>query len=90
LDCNAGPVDKSYGGSQWLVYSCNDNQTVIVVAAPNNPASPFYFMFSRQQGRYQLSGEGTGNRQATEAAYRQLQALSEQEIAALIARTKER
>lgn len=90
LNCEIGPVEKNYGGGKWLVYSCDDNRTVVIVAAPRDPAAPFYFMFSLQQGRYQLTGEGTGNRQATDAAYQELRTLAESEITSLIAQTKVR
>ena len=88
LNCQTGPVKKSYGGAKWLAYSCDDNRTVVIMAAPNTPAAPFYFMFSLQQGHYQLTGEGTGNQKATDAAYQDLRALAEKEIVALIAETK--
>ena len=90
LNCKTGPVDKTYGGTKWLVYSCDDNRTVVIVAAPDSSPSSFYFMFSPQQGRYQFSGEGTGNRQATDAAYQELRILPEGEVGALIAQTKQR
>jgi hypothetical protein len=46
---------------------------------------PFYFMFSRHK-----DGEGTGSKDATKAAFEQLKALSEPDIAALIEQTKPR
>lgn len=90
LKCEIGPVNRTYGGTNWLVYSCDDNQSVVLLSAPGNPASPFYFILSPKQGRYTLEGEGTGNKRATEATAQALRLLSASDIAALIAQTKRR
>lgn len=47
-------------------------------------------MFTPSTNGHQLRGEGTGRKDATEAAYKDLAALSEQDIAALIVETKTR
>ena len=83
-------MTKTYGGTKWLVYSCDDNRTVVIVAAPGSPAMPFYFMFYPTKDGYHLYGEGTGNKDATDAAEHDLSALSEPDITALIAETKRR
>ncbi len=88
LTCDTGPVDKTYGKTRWLVYSCDDDRTVVIVSAPGNPATPFYFMFSPHENGYRLSGEGTGRKDATDAAFDELKALSARDIAALIEQTK--
>jgi len=88
LTCDTGPVEKTYGKTRWLVYSCDDHRTVVIVSAPGNPATPFYFMFSPHENGYRLSGEGTGRKDATDAAFDELKALSERDIAALIEQTK--
>lgn len=88
LKCETGPVARTYGKSLWLVYSCDDQRTVVIVSAPGSPAAPFYFMFSPSGGGYRLRGEGTGRKDATSAAFADLEALSGQDIAALIEQTK--
>ena len=88
LKCETGPVDKIYGLTQWLVYSCNDKSTLLIVTAEGNPSMPFYYTFSLRKNKYQLKGEGTGNKKATDVAFKELQALSDQDITALIAETK--
>ncbi len=88
LKCDIGPVTKIYGGTQWLVYSCTDNRTLVVISAPGNPAMPFYFMLSPHENGYQLSGEGTGRKDITDAAFDELKALSGTDIVALIEQTK--
>ncbi|MGQ0443295.1 MAG: hypothetical protein ACT4OH_07630 [Methylophilaceae bacterium] len=84
LDCKAGPASKNFGGSAWLVYGCNDNNSVVAVSAPGSPAMPFYFIFSYSAGSYQLHGEGTGNKAATDAAYKELSAFKQEDIVGLL------
>src|SRR5262249_32295951 len=88
LNCDIGPATKTYGKTQWLVYSCSDARTVVIVSAPGNPAMPFSFAFYPKRNGYQLSGEGTGRKDATDAAFEELRVLSEQDISALIEQTK--
>jgi len=88
LKCDIGPVNKIYGKTQWLVYSCDDDRTIVIVSAPENPATPFVFTFYTGEKGYQLRGQGTGRKEATSAAFNELKALSEQDITALIGQTK--
>jgi hypothetical protein len=69
-----------------LFYSCEDKRTVVIVSASG--AFPFYFAFSPQEGGYRLSGEGTGRKDATKAAFEELQTLSDRDIAALVEQTE--
>jgi len=87
--CTIGPVTKTYGQTQWLVYSCNDDKTLVIVSAPGNPATPFYFTFLPTDAGHRLFGEGTGKKEATAAAFEQLKSLSEDDIANVIKETKE-
>jgi hypothetical protein len=88
LKCDVGPITKTYGKTQWLVYSCDDKQSLVIVSAPGNPAMPFYFTFSPQKDEYQLIGEGTGAKDATNAAFEELKAMSRIDIIALIEQTR--
>ena len=88
LDCSTGPAKRTFGGTNWLVYSCGDDKTVIVISAPDSPATPFYFQFFVKDGQYKLVGEGTGNKNATDAAYDELKLLTEGDIQALIDQTR--
>jgi hypothetical protein len=88
LSCNIGPVNKTYGGAKWLVYSCSDGKTLVVVAATGSAAAPFHFIFAPDATGYDLRGEGSGNRKATDAAYKDLSAFSTSTIRSLIAETK--
>jgi hypothetical protein len=88
LQCDVGPVTKVFGSVPWLVYSCIDSKSVVIVSAPGSPASPFYFMFSPEGTQYHLRGEGTGAKNVTDAALRELQALSAKDVQELINETK--
>jgi hypothetical protein len=81
--CDVGPVTKVFGAVPWLVYSCNDATSLVLMSAPGSPAAPFYFIFSLEGGSYRLRGEGTGSQTATDAALKELQTLSASDIQAL-------
>lgn len=85
LDCRAGPLTRTYGGTQWLVYACSDNKSAVFVTAAGNPGMPFYFMSFPKDGGRRLTGEGSGKKSVTDAAYRELSKLSDQDIVRLIA-----
>jgi len=84
LQCTAGPVSRSFGGSDWLVYGCSDGATVVVVSAPTSAAMPFVFTLSRREAGVQVSGEGNGDASVTARAFEDLKKLSRQELDALI------
>lgn len=88
LNCNIGPARKTYGKTPWLVYSCIDNKTVVVVSDTGSPAMPFYFTFYVKDGGYRLTGEGTGSKEATAAAFEELKLLTAQDITELLERTR--
>jgi|SRR5262245_26223220 len=89
LVCKAGPLAKTYGASDWLVYGCNDGHSVIFVSAADSRASPFVFMLIyKPNGRYQLVGEGTGEKAMTEAAFREISTLTKADIDGLVTATK--
>lgn len=89
LDCGAGPLPKTYGGTPWLVYACSDGKSIVVVADAGNPGSPFYFMIYPKDGERKLVGEGTGKKSVTDAAHKELAKLTEQDIANLIAAARQ-
>ncbi len=83
--CDHGPfATRTYGGTAWDIYGCNDNRSVAVVTARGNPGLPFYFLFAERDGQYTLSGEGTGRAEFTRKAYDDLRRLSQQDIQALV------
>lgn len=88
MKCEIGPIKKIIGGNEWLAYSCSDNKSLVFLATEKNSASPFYFMLFPKDGEYQIIGEGTGNKVATAAAYKQLSKMNQKEIFTLIQATK--
>lgn len=88
LNCDIGPAQKTFGKTDWLVYSCNDGRSIALISAPGNPATPFVFMFFPEGNAYRLHGEGTGRKEATVAAFEELKTFSEREIKALIEQTQ--
>jgi hypothetical protein len=87
LQCVAGPLERVYGGTDWLVYGCTDDATIVVVSAAGSPAAPFYFVLSPGETGYRLHGEGNGNQDRTRAAYEALSALTASDISELITAT---
>jgi hypothetical protein len=83
LNCVAGPLKQSFGHTSWDVYGCDDGHSVVVITAAGNPAMPFYFFFVWGPKGFDLHGEGTGDKTITDAAFKDLQALSEKQIVEL-------
>ncbi|HEU4961906.1 MAG TPA: hypothetical protein VFT56_16080 [Sphingomonas sp.] len=88
MKCEVGPAHRTLGGTQWIVYSCDDQASMVVVSAQGNPASPFYFFLKPAGGAYSVSGEGNGNKEASDAAGDALAKMTPAEFAALLAETK--
>jgi hypothetical protein len=88
LQCTVGPVEKVFGGNQWNVFSCSDKMTVAIVSTKSSPANPFYFVFYPKGDGYGLSGEGNGQKSATQPAFDELKSLSTVAIRELIAETQ--
>jgi hypothetical protein len=88
LKCEVGPVTKQYGGTDWLVYSCEDQKSLAIVAAPGNPALPYYFFYLHSDKGYELHGEGSGDKGLTDAASDELKGLAEEQIDSLLLETQ--
>ena len=88
LDCDVGPLTKTYGSTPWLVYGCSDDKSVVFVTPSLSPAAPFYFMLFPKDGKYVVVGEGTGSKVHTDRAYAELTKLTAEDAAALIAAAK--
>lgn len=89
LTCDRGPITRTLGGNEWLVYSCSDCCSVVFLSAEESPAFPFYFILTPENGTYSLYGEGTGNKDATKAAHDDILMLDSQEIISLIEETRQ-
>ncbi|MFC7380560.1 hypothetical protein [Brevundimonas sp. GCM10030266] len=84
LQCTAGPIQRSFGGTEWLTYGCADRRTLIVVSAPGNPAMPFVFTLSTTDGGVRISGEGNGDQEATAPAFEDLKKISREVLDQMI------
>jgi hypothetical protein len=87
LQCDIGAITKVFGSAPWLLYSCDDGKSLVVVSAPGSPAAPFYLFFSPEGQGYHLRGEGTGSKSLTDAAYKELEGLSNKAVADLVRQT---
>jgi hypothetical protein len=82
IRCEIGAVQRTFGGTEWLVSECDDGQLQIV-AAPKNPASPNSFTLWPAGDTYELP-LGRPRGRFAKAAYRDLRALSGAEIQELL------
>jgi hypothetical protein len=89
MDCTVGPVIKTFGGSKWVVNSCSDGRTVILMATNDSPAFPCFIKIAPSTEGYDINGRGKGDKQATNAAMEELGALSVADIHAMIDETKQ-
>jgi hypothetical protein len=85
--CATGPIVKTYGGSKWLVASCSDGKSLVFVAQEGSAAAPFEFDLTYTGDGYDLTGKGSGDRKATDAAYAELQKLTGTSVRALVQET---
>jgi len=86
LECNVGSTIERIGGNDWIVHGCADGKSVVVVAGPPNPASPFFFFLMPEGEGIILHGEGEGAKSATKPAYEQLKEMSAEDLAGLYKR----
>lgn len=88
MECKTGPVSRTFGGTEWIVYSCDDRSSMVVVSAQGNPASPSYFLLKLNAEGYKIEGESNGDKKASNAAVDDLSKLGLAGFAALLAATK--
>jgi len=43
LQCDVGPINKTYGAAPWLVYSCRDGKSVVIVKCAWKSGYAFLF-----------------------------------------------
>lgn len=85
LNCEVGPLQKTYGQTAWLVYACNDSRSIVIVSDKGNPALPFYFiLYVKPDGDMHVHGEGTGKKSATQAAFDEIKLLTQTDVAELV------
>lgn len=85
--CKTGPITRTFGKVPWLVYSCDDKKSLVLISGPGNPATPAFFVMNPVGDGYDIQNKGSGNQAISTAAYQDLKNLSANEIAELIAAT---
>jgi hypothetical protein len=85
--CATGPIEKTYGGSLWLVASCSDGKSLVFVAKDGSKAAPFEFDMMYSKDGWDLTGKGKGDRKATDAAYAELSKITGEQVHALVQET---
>ncbi|WP_420480245.1 hypothetical protein [Brevundimonas sp. FT23028] len=88
LNCERGPVHRTYRGTPWLVYGCDDDISAVFITDQGSAAFPFMFMLYVKDGKYALYGEGTGTKAVTDRAYADLTAMDAEDIQALLNETR--
>lgn len=86
--CDIGPIQRTYGEAAWLVFSCSDEQTLIVAPGPENPLRQSYFTLVVEQGGLQVMGVGEEQSTGFSDALDELTNLTAREAVSLIHETK--
>jgi hypothetical protein len=87
--CITGPIEKTLGGTPWLVASCSDGKSLVFIAKDGSKAAPFEFDLTFTGSDYDLAGHGKGDRKFTDAAYADLQKLSAKDVLDMLQATKQ-
>jgi len=84
--CDVGPVTKHFGHSDWQILSCGDGRTLLFQSLPGKPGADF--SISIEKDSIERGNESMENRDLSEAAIKELAALSHEKLLALIAETQ--
>jgi hypothetical protein len=82
IRCESGPIQRTFGGTDWLVSECDDG-SLQLVTAPQNPAAPYSFTLWRVGDTYELP-LGRPRGRVARAAYRDLLSLDTAKINELL------
>lgn len=88
LTCDVGPLYRFFGGNSWIVYSCSDQASMIVMAPPETAAGNSYLVLKADVAGYEIFAESDGDREITEAARKELSEMTMGELAGLLADTR--
>jgi hypothetical protein len=89
LQCEQGPLTRNYGGSEWHVYACNDQRSLVVTVIKSTPKLPFFYFFvTPASDGVQVAGEGNGDRSITASAYNELSRLTPAQVASLVSEAR--
>ena len=59
MSCEIGPAHRTFGGTPWLVYSCEDGKSLAVITETGSIAAPFYFILAWRDGGYRARAAST-------------------------------
>jgi len=89
IRCDVGPIERTFAGRPWTVYSCSDGRSLALFAEGSHPHR-FVFTLIADGGRYLIGGSGSGDGRVIAAANEELRRLTPDEIAALVGATRAR
>ena len=90
LICNVGPLQKTYAKSLWLVYACNDPNTIQIVTDQGNWAKPFYFSISIQyNGDVTIFSKSTGGKPELVEALNEIHLLKKTDVLELMKQARD-
>ena len=84
LQCDIGPITRTFGSVPWLVYGCRDGKSVALISAPGSPATPSYNFLSPEGTSYRITGESNAPKDITDAALADLRHLSDSDFLKLV------
>jgi len=89
--CDVGPISREFGKHVWEIYSCSTPSTLMFrPPSHRDVAGSYFFILSPRGDTYDLDESRTPASFNTSAARKQIEHLSQAEVAALIAETKGR
>jgi TonB family protein len=81
--CLDGPLTRTFGGSSWQVFACDDGHSLAFVAAPGTPPAPFDFTLSYSSDGTSSAITFGGSRDVASAARDEVASLTEPQRSAL-------
>jgi hypothetical protein len=89
MQCKQGPLPKTIEGSDWNVYACDDQKSVVIAVARVAPQLPFYYFFVTPSSTgVEVVGEGNGSKVVTAPVYEALIKLKSAELAAMVSEAR--
>src|SRR5256885_14395942 len=67
LKCETGPVIKTFGGTPWKVFTCNEDRHLQFIPVPNRQAGDVILMLFFDGGGWLVLDMGTMMRTSSEA-----------------------
>lgn len=86
--CETGPLVRAFGGHDWVVYACNDDASMIIMAPPETEAGRSFLFLGAGADGYDIAAEADGDRAITQAARDEIASMSTRELAGLLAEVR--